>query len=189
VPILFAKYRNTLTGPTSPVVLPWPEVSQEIDYEAELAAVIGRRCKATNVADALSYVAGYMAFNDVSARDIQMRGRQWLSGKSLDTFAPCGPVLVVDEIRDPQNLNLSTRVNGAILQMGNTRDMIFPVAEILAYVSQLMTLQPGDILATGTPAGVGFTRTPPIYLRAGDIVEVEIEGIGKLVNPVISSNP
>jgi 2-keto-4-pentenoate hydratase/2-oxohepta-3-ene-1,7-dioic acid hydratase in catechol pathway len=183
VPILFAKYRNALTGPTSSIML--PSVSQEIDYEGELAVVIGRRCKDVTAADALKVVAGYMAFNDVSARDVQMRASQWLSGKTLDTFAPCGPALVVNEIADPQTLNLATRVNGQTLQQSNTRMMIFSVAESIAYISRLMTLQPGDIIATGTPEGVGFKRNPPIFLHHGDVVEVEIEGIGCLRNPVI----
>ena len=183
VPILFAKYRNALTGPTSPIIL--PGVSQEIDYEAELAVVIGRRCKSVAAAEAPDVVAGYVAFNDVSARDVQMRTSQWLAGKTLDTFGPCGPALVIDEIGDPQALSVSTRVNGETLQHGNTRDMIFSVAESIAFISQLMTLQPGDIIATGTPAGVGFKREPPIFLRHGDIVEVEIEGIGILRNPVV----
>jgi 2-keto-4-pentenoate hydratase/2-oxohepta-3-ene-1,7-dioic acid hydratase in catechol pathway len=183
VPILFAKYRNALTGPTSPIIL--PSVSDEIDYEGELAVVIGKQCRDVAAADALSVVAGYMAFNDVSARDIQMRTSQWLSGKTLDTFAPCGPTLVVNEIRDPQTLNLATRVNGRTLQQANTRMMIFSVMESIAYISRLMTLQPGDIIATGTPEGVGFKRQPPIFLHHGDVVEVEIEGIGTLRNPVI----
>jgi 2-keto-4-pentenoate hydratase/2-oxohepta-3-ene-1,7-dioic acid hydratase in catechol pathway len=183
VPILFAKYRNALTGPTSPIIL--PSVSDEIDYEGELAVVIGKQCRDVAAADALSVVAGYMAFNDVSARDIQMRTSQWLSGKTLDTFAPCGPALVVNEIRDPQTLNLATRVNGRTLQQANTRMMIFSVMESIAYISRLMTLQPGDIIATGTPEGVGFKRQPPIFLHHGDVVEVEIEGIGTLRNPVI----
>jgi 2-keto-4-pentenoate hydratase/2-oxohepta-3-ene-1,7-dioic acid hydratase in catechol pathway len=185
VPILFAKYRNALNGPTSPIVL--PGISEEIDYEGELAVVIGKQCKHVNIAEALDYVAGYMAFNDVSARDLQMRTGQWLSGKTLDTFAPCGPSLVINEISDPQNLHLSTRVNGQTLQQSNTRHMIFPVAETIVYISQLMTLVPGDIIATGTPEGVGFKRTPPIFLRDGDIVEVEVEGIGTLKNPVVSN--
>jgi 2-keto-4-pentenoate hydratase/2-oxohepta-3-ene-1,7-dioic acid hydratase in catechol pathway len=126
-----------------------------------------------------------MAFNDVSARDLQMRTGQWLSGKTLDTFAPCGPSLVVNEISDPQNLNIATRINGQTLQQSNTRNMIFSVAETIAYISQLMTLEPGDIIATGTPEGVGFKRNPPIFLHNGDIVEVEIEGIGTLRNPVV----
>jgi acylpyruvate hydrolase len=182
VPILFSKYRNALTGPTSPILL--PGVSEEIDYEAELAVVIGKRSKNIAAAEALDCVAGYMALNDVSARDLQFRSGQWLSGKSLDTFAPCGPALVIDEIDDPQNLNISACVNGQVLQHSNTGNMIFSVAETIAYISQLMTLQPGDIIATGTPEGVGFKRTPPIFLHEGDIVEVEIEGIGKLRNPV-----
>lgn len=183
VPLLFAKFRNALTGPASPIVL--PGVSQEVDYEAELAVVIGRRCKDVRAADALNTVAGYMALNDVSARDIQMRTSQWLSGKTLDTFAPCGPALVIDEIDDPQALSVSTRVNGETLQQGNTRDMIFSVVQAIEYISGLMTLEPGDIIATGTPAGVGFKRTPPIYLHAGDVVEVEVEGVGLLRNPVV----
>ena len=183
VPILFAKYRNALTGPTSPILL--PRLSEEIDYEAELAVVIGKRCREVAAEAALDHVAGYMAFHDVSARDLQFRTGQWLSGKSLDTFAPCGPALVVNEISDPQNLNIATRLNGQTLQESNTRHMIFSVAATIAYISQLMTLEPGDIIATGTPEGVGFKRNPPIFLRDGDVVEVEIEGIGLLRNPVI----
>ena len=183
VPILFSKYRNALIGSTSPILL--PGLSEEIDYEAELAVVIRKQCKAIAIEAALSYVAGYMAFNDVSARDLQFRTGQWLSGKSLDTFAPCGPALVIDEINDPQDLNISACVNGETLQQSNTRNMIFSVAETIAHISQLMTLEPGDIIATGTPEGVGFKRNPPIFLHHGDIVEVEIEGIGKLRNPVI----
>ena len=183
IPILFAKYRNALTGPTSPIVL--PKMSQEIDYEAELAVVIGKRGKDIPVENALKHVAGYMAFHDVSARDLQFRAGQWLSGKTLDTFAPCGPALVINEISDPQNLNISTRLNGETLQNGNTKHMIFPVAETITYISQLMTLEAGDIIATGTPEGVGFKRTPPIFLKDGDVVEVEIEKIGTLRNPVV----
>ena len=186
VPLLFGKYRNTLNGPTSPIVL--PSMSAEIDYEGELAVVIGKRGKDISVASALEHVAGYMALNDVSARDLQMRTGQWLSGKTLDTFAPCGPTLVINEINYPQNLNISTRVNGQTLQQSNTRYMIFSVAETIAYISQLMTLEVGDIIATGTPEGVGFKRNPPIFLRDGDVVEVEIEGIGTLKNPVIRNN-
>ena len=183
VPILFAKYRNALTGPTSPIVL--PKLSQEIDYEGELAVVIGKRGKDILVENALEHVAGYMALHDVSARDLQFRAGQWLSGKTLDTFAPCGPSLVIGEIDDPQNLNIATRINGKTLQQSNTRHMIFSVAETIAYISQLMTLEAGDIIATGTPEGVGFKRTPPIFLQPDDIVEVEVEGIGTLRNPVV----
>lgn len=182
VPILFAKFSNALNGPYDPILL--PEVSREVDYEAELALVIGKICKHVDSASAYEYIAGYMALNDVSARDLQMRVSQWLSGKTLDTFAPCGPALVVGEIDDPQNLAITTRLNGEPLQQGDTRNMIFPIPEILAYVSSLMTLQPGDIIATGTPEGVGFMRQPPIFLQPGDVVEVEIEAIGALRNPV-----
>ncbi|HSK87631.1 MAG TPA: fumarylacetoacetate hydrolase family protein [Anaerolineales bacterium] len=185
VPIFFAKYRNTLNGPTSPIIL--PDMSKEIDYEAELAVVIGKPCKDITAAQAFEHVAGYMAFNDVSARDLQMRTGQWLSGKTLDTFAPCGPALVIAEINDPQNLNISTRLNQQTLQQSNTCNMIFSVAETIAYISQLMTLEPGDIIATGTPEGVGFKRNPPIFLQDGDVVEVEVEGIGTLRNPVVRS--
>ena len=160
-------------------------MSEEIDYEGELAVVIGKRCKNIAVAQALGYVAGYMALNDVSARDLQMRTGQWLSGKALDTFAPCGPALIMNEIRDPQKLNIATRLNDVALQQSNTCNMIFSVAETISYISQLMTLEPGDIIATGTPEGVGFKRNPPIFLHHGDIVEVEVEGIGILRNPVV----
>jgi 2-keto-4-pentenoate hydratase/2-oxohepta-3-ene-1,7-dioic acid hydratase in catechol pathway len=183
VPILFAKFRNSLTGPTSPILLPLD--SQKVDFEGELAVVVGRTCKNANAKTALDYVAGYMVFNDVSARDVQFRTSQWLSGKTLDTFAPCGPALVVNEIADPQALTITTRLNGQTLQHGYTADMIFSVAESLAYISRLFTLQAGDIIATGTPDGVGFKRTPPIFLTHDDLVEVEIQGIGTLSNPVI----
>jgi 2-keto-4-pentenoate hydratase/2-oxohepta-3-ene-1,7-dioic acid hydratase in catechol pathway len=186
VPILFAKYRNALTGPTSSIVL--PGMSKEVDYEAELAVVMRKRCKNVSSGEALNYVAGYMALNDVSARDLQFRTSQWLSGKTLDTFAPCGPALVVNEISDPQKLNISTRLNGQIAQQSNTGYMISSAAETIAYISQLMTLEPGDIIATGTPEGVGFKRMPPVYLHDGDVVEIEIEGIGILRNPVVQGS-
>lgn len=182
IPILFAKFRNALIGPTSPIML--PSISSEIDYEGELAVVIGKQCKNVSIESALEYVAGYMALHDVSARDLQFRSGQWLSGKTLDTFAPCGPVLVINEISDPQTLNISTRINGQTLQQSNTKHMIFSVAYSISYISSLMTLEPGDIVATGTPEGVGFKRTPPIFLKDGDVVEVEIEQIGTLKNTV-----
>lgn len=185
VPILFAKFRNSLTGPTSPVVLPG-DVSQQIDFEGELAVVIQKQCKHVAEGDALQHVAGYMVLNDISARDLQFRSGQWLSGKALDTFAPCGPALVLDEIDDPQNINITTRINGQVFQQDNTRNMIFSVIYAISYISQLMTLEPGDIIATGTPEGVGFKRKPPIFLKDGDVVEVEIEGIGTLRNPVVA---
>jgi acylpyruvate hydrolase len=183
-PMLFAKYRNSLTGPTSPIVL--PPVSAAVDYEAELAVVIGRTAKEVAAADALDYVAGVMALNDVTARDVQHATSQWTAGKAIDTFAPTGPALVfLDEIDDIQALTVGARVNGRTVQDGTTADMIFTVAETVAFLSRLMTLEPGDIIATGTPAGVGFSRDPKILLAAGDEVEVEIEGIGVLRNPVV----
>lgn len=184
-PMLFAKFRNALIGPTSSIIL--PEQSKEIDYEGELAVVIGKQCKNVSEENALEYAAGYMAFHDVSARDLQFRTGQFISGKTLDTFAPCGPSLVVNEIDDPQNLNITTRINDQTLQQSNTQHMIFSVAYSISYISQLMTLEPGDIIATGTPEGVGFKRKPPIFLQDGDVVEVEVEKIGTLRNPVIKN--
>jgi len=183
-PILFPKFASSLIGHGAPIVR--PAVSDQIDYEAELAVVVGARCKHVAAADALRYVAGAMNFNDVSARDLQMQTGQWTAGKAIDTFGPCGPALVLrDEIGDLQALRVQCRVNGETLQDGTTADMIFPVAETIAFLSQLMTLEPGDIISTGTPAGVGFTREPPVRLRAGDVVEVEIDGLGVLSNPVV----
>jgi len=183
VPIVFAKFRNSLTGPSSPILL--PRVSKLIDYEGELAVIIGKRCKAVTEQEALGYVAGYSIMNDVTARDIQAQTSQWTAGKALDTFAPMGPGIVpASRIPDPQILTLITRVNGQEVQHDNTANMIFSVASAIAFLSSLMTLEPGDILATGTPSGVGFKRTPPLFLQDGDVVEVEIERIGRLRNPV-----
>jgi len=183
-PTIFAKFRNALCGPVSPIVL--PRVSAQIDYEGELAVVIGRRCKDISERNALMYVAGYTIINDVSARDLQMQTSQWTAGKTLDTFAPMGPGIVpAADIPDPQDLEITTRVNGVTLQRGNTGEMIFPVARTIAFLSSLMTLEPGDLIATGTPSGVGFRRNPPLFLKAGDVVEVEIRGIGVIRNPVV----
>lgn len=184
VPLFFAKFRNALVGPSSPIVL--PRVSREIDYEGELAVVIGKQCKDVSVSDALEYVAGYSVFNDVSARDLQMQTSQFIAGKALDTFAPMGPgIVLTSDIPDPQTLMLTTRVNGQVVQHASTATMIFSVARVIAFLSSLMTLEPGDIIATGTPSGVGFKRTPPLFLQDGDVVEVEIEGIGRIRNPVV----
>ena len=186
VPLFFAKFRNALVGPSGSIVL--PRVSREIDYEGELAAVIGKPCKDVSVSAALEYVAGYSVFNDVSARDLQIQTSQFTAGKALDTFAPMGPGIVpASSIPDPQALMLSTRVNGQEVQHASTATMIFSVARIIAFLSTLMTLEPGDIIATGTPSGVGFKRTPPLFLQNGDVVEVEIEGIGQLRNPVVGA--
>ena len=182
-PMLFAKFRNSLVGPEGDIVP--PAQANAVDYEGELAVVIGRRAKDVAAEDALSYVAGAMVMNDVTARDIQHATSQWTAGKAIDTFAPCGPALVfLDEIEDLQNLAVRTFVNGDTVQDGNTADMIFGVAETIEFISALMTLEPGDVIATGTPAGVGVSRDPQVLLDPGDLVEVEIEGLGKLSNRV-----
>jgi acylpyruvate hydrolase len=184
-PILFPKYRNSLIGPVDDIHVPRVAVGK-LDYEVELAVVIGRRAREVAEADALSYVAGYACFNDVSARDLQMQTSQWAPGKAIDNFAPMGPGIVpAAEVGDPQSLMLTTRVNGTQLQHESSGQMIFGVAVTIAFITSFMTLEPGDIIATGTPAGVGFVRKPPISLKHGDIVEVEIEKIGRLRNRVV----
>jgi 2-keto-4-pentenoate hydratase/2-oxohepta-3-ene-1,7-dioic acid hydratase in catechol pathway len=181
-PMWFAKFANSLIGSGEPIVLP-PAHAEHVDYEAELAVVIGRAALRVSAERALDYVAGAMPFNDVTARDLQFQNPLWTSGKAIDTFAPCGPALVtLDEIDDLQSLTLRTRVNGETLQEGTTANQIFAVAEVVAWLSRTMTLLPGDIVATGTPAGVGASQGR--FLRDGDSVEVEVEGLGALVNPV-----
>jgi 2-keto-4-pentenoate hydratase/2-oxohepta-3-ene-1,7-dioic acid hydratase in catechol pathway len=188
-PVLFAKYRNSLIGPYDDIVVP-AAANAAVDYEVELAVVIGRRASHVSEPDALDYVAGYSAFNDVSARDLQMQTSQWGAGKAIDTFGPLGPGIVPARfIGDPQSLMLTTRVNGERLQHASTSQMIFSIAQTLAFITQFMTLEPGDVIATGTPAGVGFTRKPPIFLKDGDVVEVEIEKIGTLRNSVVFASP
>jgi 2-keto-4-pentenoate hydratase/2-oxohepta-3-ene-1,7-dioic acid hydratase in catechol pathway len=183
VPVLFPKFSPSLTGPRGTINV--PEVADAVDYEGELAVVIGRPCKKVPADEAMEYVAGCMAFNDVSARNLQFQTGQWTAGKAIDTFAPCGPALVsLDEVGDIASLRLRTRVNGSLMQDAVTSEMIFSVPEIIAFVSSLVTLVPGDIIATGTPDGVGFSRKPPVYLTDGDVVEVEISGIGTLSNTV-----
>lgn len=185
-PILFAKYANSLIGPRDDIVLP-ALASAAVDYEAELAVVIGLRARRLAVADALAHVAGVMAFNDVSARDLQMSSSQWTLGKAIDTFGPCGPMLVsLGEVGDIQDLPVRARVNGVTVQDGSTSEMIFQVADVISMLSMLMTLEPGDIIATGTPAGVGMGRTPPLMLQPGDVVEVDIPGVGSLRNLVVA---
>lgn len=184
-PELFNKFANALIGPGEPIVL--PRVSQQVDYEAELAVVIGRAGRSIDEARALEHVAGYTILNDVSMRDFQFRGRQWMQGKTFDRSTPLGPWLVTaDEIPDPQVLDISCEVSGELLQRSNTREMIFSVAHVVAYISQIMTLEPGDLIATGTPAGVGFAREPKRLLRPGDVVRVTVEKIGTLENPVVA---
>jgi acylpyruvate hydrolase len=182
-PMWFAKFANSLRGSGQDIVLPAAH-AEHVDYEAEVALVIGRQARNVGRDDALSHIAGAMPFNDVSARDLQFQNPLWTSGKAIDTFAPCGPALVtLDEIEDLGALGLRTRVNGETVQEGTTANLIFDPAELVAWLSRTMTLLPGDIIATGTPAGVGAARGR--FLRAGDTVEVEVEGLGTLVNPVV----
>jgi 2-keto-4-pentenoate hydratase/2-oxohepta-3-ene-1,7-dioic acid hydratase in catechol pathway len=182
-PLLFAKWPNTLIGDGETIVLP-PE-SKEVDYEAELGVVIGTTAKRVSEADALDHVEGYICLNDVSARDMQFGDGQWTRGKSLDTFCPVGPRLVPrEEIADPQQLGIRCILNGESMQDSSTSQMIFSVAEIIAYVSQVITLEPGDLIATGTPAGVGVFKDPKVLLKDGDEVSIEIDGLGTLTNPV-----
>jgi 2,4-didehydro-3-deoxy-L-rhamnonate hydrolase len=182
-PLLFSKWPSSLIGPGEEIVL--PPISEEVDFEAELGVVIGGEARGVEVADALAVVAGYVCLNDVSARDVQMGDGQWTRGKSFDTFCPVGPKLVpAKEVPDPQSLRVRCLVNGEVMQDSTTAQMIFSVAEIIAFVSEAITLQPGDLIATGTPAGVGFARTPPVFLRDGDEVTVEVERVGSLTNLV-----
>jgi len=184
-PVVFAKFANVVIGPGEAIVL--PKISQEVDYEAEFGVVIGKRGRAIAESDALSYVAGYLPFHDVSARDYQNRTSQWVIGKTFDTFGPMGPALVTaDEVPDPHDLNIQLSIGGEVLQSSNIRHLIFPVEQIIYHLSAIMTLEPGDVIATGTPAGVGTSRTPKRYLKAGDVVRIEIERLGTLENPVVA---
>ena len=186
-PLLFAKWPNAVIGDGDAIVIP-PGV-EEVDYEAELAAVIGARVKGVSVENALEAVAGYACLNDVSARSIQFSDGQWTRAKSLDTFCPIGPRVVdASEVGDPQSLRIECRVNGETLQDGSTADMIFGVAELVAFISETITLEPGDVIATGTPPGVAMGRPEPRYLAPGDTVEIEIERIGVLTNRVVAGN-
>jgi len=182
-PLLFAKWPNALIGPGEPIVI--PRVSQRVDYEAELAVVIGSRVRGVSEENALEAVLGYLCLNDVSARDLQFGDGQWTRGKSPDTFCPVGPRLVPrEEVGDPQALGIRCLLNGELMQDSTTANMIFTVAEIIAYASATMTFEPGDLIATGTPAGVGVFRDPPVLLQDGDEVTIEIDGLGALTNPV-----
>jgi len=182
-PVVFSKFTTAVIAPGEAVVI--PGTSEQVDYEAELAVVIGRRAKNVSVESAFEYVLGYTAFNDVSARDFQFADGQWQRGKSCDTFAPMGPFIVTaDEIPDPHKLSIKLRLNGKTMQDSNTDQLIFGVPELIAFLSETITLEPGDVIATGTPPGVGFARKPPVFLKAGDEMEVEIEKIGVLNNVV-----
>jgi len=182
-PVVFSKFSTAVIAPGEPVLL--PATSEQVDYEAELAFVIGRRAKDVRAACALDYVLGYTCFNDVSARDFQFADGQWQRGKSCDTFAPMGPTIVTaDEVPDPHRLSIKLTLNGQTMQDSNTDQFIFGIPELIEFLSQTITLEPGDVIATGTPPGVGFARKPPVFLKAGDKMEVVIEKVGTLGNPV-----
>jgi 2,4-didehydro-3-deoxy-L-rhamnonate hydrolase len=182
-PLLFAKWPNALIGPGEPIVI--PRVSEQVDYEAELGVVIGNRVRGVSAENALEAVRGYLCLNDVSARDLQFSDGQWTRGKSPDTFCPVGPRLVpAGEVPDPQALGIRCVLNGEVMQDSTTANMIFTVAEVIAYASQTMTLEPGDLIATGTPAGVGAFRNPPVLMKEGDEVTIEVDVLGSLTNPV-----
>jgi 2-keto-4-pentenoate hydratase/2-oxohepta-3-ene-1,7-dioic acid hydratase in catechol pathway len=182
-PLLFAKWQNALIGPGEPILI--PPVVTKCDYEAELGVVIGTRIRNASPDNALDSVAGYTCVNDVSARDLQFADGQWTRGKSPDTFCPVGPRLVPrDDVPDPQQLAIRAVLNGETMQESSTSNMIFGVAALIAYITRTITLEPGDLIATGTPAGVGAFRTPPVFMQPGDEITIEIEGIGTLTNPV-----
>lgn len=185
-PVVFSKFPTAIVGPEDPVAL--PATSEKVDYEAELAFVIGRRARRVPRERAYEYVLGYANFNDVSARDFQFGDGQWQRGKSCDTFGPIGPWIVMrDAVADPHRLAIALRLNGNTMQASSTSNMIFGVQELIAFISETITLEPGDIVATGTPPGVGFARKPPVFLKPGDVMEVEVEGLGVLRNPVVAA--
>ena len=185
-PLLFAKWTNTLIGDGDAIRI--PSITKQVDYEAELGVVIGTRAIRVSRDDALGHVRGYVVANDVSARDLQFADGQWVRGKSLDTFLPVSDLVPAAEVPDPQALPIRAILNGKTLQDSNTGNMIFGVAEIVAFVSQAITLEPGDLIITGTPAGVGAFRDPPIWLQPGDEITIEIDGIGSITNPVTSAD-
>lgn len=189
LPIVFSKFPTSLNGPFADIVL--PEISQQVDYEAELVVVIGKAGKHIPIDQAPQHILGYLCGNDVSARDWQKGrpGGQWLVGKSFDTFAPVGPwITTADEVSDPGDLIVQLRLNGRTMQQDSTRLLIYPIPELISYLSKFFTLEVGDLIFTGTPAGVGAGRNPPVFLRAGDIVEVEISGLGSLRNRCVAEN-
>lgn len=185
IPVVFSKFNSAIAAPGSDISL--PAISEKVDFEAELVVVIGKAGRFIERSDAMSHVFGYCCGNDVSARDWQKEkpGGQWLLGKSFDNFAPLGPCIVTaDEIEDPHNLNIAMRLNGETMQSSNTSHLIFPIDFLVSHLSQFVTLQPGDLIFTGTPAGVGAGRTPQVFLKSGDRMEVEIQGVGTLRNKV-----
>ncbi|MHA1137381.1 MAG: fumarylacetoacetate hydrolase family protein [Candidatus Thorarchaeota archaeon] len=185
-PVIFAKFPSCVIGPNDSI--PLPKISDKIDWEVELAIVIGKICKDVSETDALDYIAGYTIANDVTARDLQRADGQWIRGKSLDGFCPIGPCIVTqDELGDAQGLKLHTKINGEIKQDSTTSNMMFNVQQIIAHLSEAFTLEPGDVIISGTPSGVGFVRDPPEFLKAGDKIEQYIEKIGYLQNSVVKS--
>ena len=184
-PLLFAKWPNTLIAPGAPIRI--PAICKNPDYEAELGVVIGRRASGVPVDDALDFVCGYVVANDVSGRDLQFSDGQWVRGKSLDTFLPVGELVPASEVPDPQALPIRAILNGETMQDSNTSNQIFGVAEVVAFISQAITLEPGDLIITGTPAGVGAFRTPPVWLQPGDEITIEIDGVGSITNPVTAA--
>lgn len=188
LPVIFSKFASSIIGPNDNIVL--PPISQQVDFEAELVVVIGKSGRFIAREQAMQHVFGYTIGNDVSARDWQKGkpGGQWLLGKTFDTFAPIGPwIVTADEMANPQNLDIALRLNGQIMQQGNTRDLIFPIDYLIAHLSNFFTLQPGDLVFTGTPSGVGAGRQPPLFLQSGDSIEISISGIGTLANGVVAS--
>ena len=186
-PVIFSKFSSCVIAPGEPVVI--PTTSEKLDYEAELAIVIGRHAKHVTADRAYDYVLGYTAFNDVTARDFQFGDGQWQRGKSCDTFAPMGQTIVTtDEIPDPHTLRITMKVNGAVMQDSNTNQLIFRAPQIIEFITKSISLEPGDVIATGTPSGVGFARKPPVFLKPGDRMDVEIERIGALGNPIAAAS-
>jgi len=182
-PLLFGMYGSAIIGPEEAIAI--PPVSKQVDYEAELGVVIGRRASHVSRESALDHIAGYTIINDVSARDLQFSDGQWLRAKSFDTFAPMGPYLVTkNALGDGDGLGIELRLNGKTMQKSNTRNLIFKVPDLVSYISGIMTLETGDVIATGTPGGVGFVKNPQVFMKPGDVVEIEIEGIGLLRNSV-----
>ena len=184
-PLLFAKWPNTLIASGDAIRI--PTISEKVDYEAELGVVIGRRTSRVSVDDALECVEGYVVANDVSGRDLQFSDGQWVRGKSLDTFLPVSDLVPTSEVPDPQGLPIRSILNGQVMQESSTSNMIFGVAEVVSFVSQAITLEPGDLIITGTPAGVGAFRDPPVWLTPGDEIAIEIDGVGRITNPVVAA--
>jgi 2-keto-4-pentenoate hydratase/2-oxohepta-3-ene-1,7-dioic acid hydratase in catechol pathway len=184
-PLLFAKWPNTLIASGQPIRI--PAISRQVDYEAELGVVIGRRASQVSADDALEFVEGYLVANDVSGRDLQFADGQWVRGKSLDTFLPVSDLVPASEVPDPQVLPIRAILNGEVMQDSSTSNMIFGVADVVSFISQAITLEAGDLIITGTPAGVGAFRDPPVWLQPGDEIAIEIDGLGRISNPVVAA--